>query len=158
MIWNCASNDPFANHHSLLEVRSMHVKLALFGATAVLLSGCGNAQDKAEDRVEHAAQASAAAAGPAPVALGLSEAQLLDADLVDANNVELGDVQALARDGSGKVDRLLIEIEDSHPDKFVHVPIAGLTTAQRGTDMDVVTKMTKQQLAALPAVDLNAAK
>jgi hypothetical protein len=60
------------------------------------------------------------------------------------------------RDESGKVDRLLVEVEDSNPDRNVHIPVAGLKTAVRGTDTDLSTTMTKQQLAALPEVKLPA--
>lgn len=130
--------------------------LALVCSAAALLSACSDKNDAAEDRMEQAAEASAAKAGPAPVALGLSEAQLLGADLVDAKGVELGDVAGVARDASGKVDRLLVEIEDSNPDRFVHVPVAGLTTVAQGSDTNVATKMTAQQLAALPTVKLPA--
>ncbi len=125
-----------------------------------LLAACndrGDADDRAEDRMEQAAEASAAAAGPAEAALGLSERQLLDADLVGPDGVELGDVQAVLRGADGKVDRLLVEIEDSHPDKYVHVPVAGLKVVQQGADRDISTTMTQQQLAALPAVSLPAA-
>jgi len=51
-------------------------------------------------------------------------------------------------------EQLLIEIEDSHPDKFVHVPVAGLQVVRKGNDTDLSTTMTKEQLNALPAVDL----
>lgn len=122
--------------------------------SAVLLAACNNARDAAEDKVERDAEASAVAAGPADVALGLSEAQLLDADLRGPNGVELGDVVQIVRGADGKVDRLLIEIEDSNPDRFVHVPIAGLATIPRGDDTDLSTSMTRAQLMALPEVKL----
>lgn len=126
-------------------------------AAAILslpLAACNDANDKAEDQLERNAEASAQSAGPAQAALGLSEAQLLNADLVDGAGIELGDVAQVLRDTSGKVDRLLIEIEDSNPDKFVHVPIAGLGTVARGTDTDLTTTMTMAQLNALPSVAL----
>lgn len=120
------------------------------------LAGCGNAQDRAEDRVEATAEANAAAAGTAVAALGLTERQLLDADLVTPGGVELGDVTAVLRNATGEVDRLLVEIEDSDPDRFVHVPIAGLTPVTRGDDTDLSTTMTAAQLAALPDAPLQA--
>lgn len=121
-----------------------------------LLSACNDANDAVEDKMEREAEASASAAGPAEVALGLNEAQLLDAELIGPNNVELGNVAQVVRDDAGKVDRLLVEVEDSNPDKYVHVPIAGLKTVVRGTDTDLSTTMTKAQLDALPAVTLPA--
>lgn len=116
-----------------------------------LLAACNDA----EDRMERAAETSAEAAGPAEAALGLSEAQLLDAELVDPNGIELGDVESVSRDANGNVDRLLIEIEDSNPDRFVYIPIDGLSTIVRGDDVDLQTTMTRNDLLALPEVQLN---
>ena len=130
--------------------------LILLACSTALLAACSDRNDAAEDKLERSAEASAAAAGPAPVALGLNEAQLLSAELVGANGVELGDVAQVVRGTDGNVDRLLVEIEDSHPDRYVHVPIAGLKTVVRGTDTDLSTSMSKAQLAALPEVKLPA--
>ena len=49
---------------------------------------------------------------------------------------------------------LLIEIEDSNPDRFVAVPVAGLTTVAAGDDTDLATSMSREQLAALPDAQL----
>jgi len=117
--------------------------------STVLLAACDR-PDEQDDRIEAAAEASAVAAGPEPAAFGLSEAQLLDADLVDANRVELGSIEGVVRDASGEVHRLLVEIEDSNPDRFVEVPVEGLATLLAGDDTDLSTSMTKEQLAALP--------
>ena len=125
-------------------------------ASAALVGACSDRNDAAEDKLERSAENSAAAAGPAPAALGLSEAQLLDAELVGAGGIELGDVAQVLRGADGRVDRLLVEIEDSNPDRYVHVPIAGLKPVVRGTDTDLSTTMTKAQLAALPEVKLPA--
>jgi len=129
------------------------VLLALAGS-AVLLAACDDPADESEDRIEAAAEASAAEAGSEPVALGLSEAQLLEADLIGPNRVELGSVEGVLRNSAGEVDRLLIEIEDSNPDRFVAVPVAGLTTVAAGDDTDLTTSMTREQLAALPDAQL----
>jgi len=69
--------------------------------------------------------------------------------VVSADGAELGDVAQVLRDGSGKVERLLLEIEDSNPDRYVYIPVAGLKTVIRGPDTDLSTTMTKQQLMAL---------
>ena len=61
------------------------------------LAGCNDQNDAAEDKLEREAEASAAAAGPIEAALGLSEAQLLGADLLGPNNIELGDVARVER-------------------------------------------------------------
>lgn len=133
--------------------------VSLTGVTA-MLSACSSpaeqAQDKAEDRIENVAENSAAVAGNSIVALGLTERQFLDAELVDARGMELADVMAVVRAASGAPEKLLVEIEDSNPDRFVHVPIEGLVPKQDGDGWDLVTNLTKAQLAALPAVSLTA--
>lgn len=134
----------------------MKIALIALAASTALISACTDANEAAEDKMERDAEASAIAAGPTEVALGLNEMQLLDAELIGADGTELGDVAALAHGGDGKVDRLLIEIEDSNPDRFVHVPVADLKTVVRGDDTDLSTTMTKAQLAALPEVKLPA--
>src|SRR5690606_31454746 len=130
--------------------RRPFVRLLVLCLAGSLLAGCGDSAADQEDRIEQAAETSAAAAGPEPVALGLSEAQLLEADLVGTDRVELGSVESVLRNAEGTVDRLLIEIEDSNPDRFVEVPIAGLTTVAAGDDTDLSTTMTMDQLTALP--------
>lgn len=135
----------------------MKPTLALLAGATALLAACNNSStDAAEDRVEDAAEAAAAAAGPTPAALGLTEAQLLDADLLSTAGAELGDVVTLLRAADGSVDRLLIEIEDSNPDRFVEVPVQGLVVLTRGDDTDLVTTRTAADLAALPAATLPA--
>ena len=132
---------------------------SLTGVTA-LLAACSSpaeqAQDKAEDRIENVAENSAATGGSSVLALGMTEHQFLDAELVNANGTELGDVMAVVRGASGAPEKLLVEIEDSNPDKFVHVPLDGLKPRHIGDDWDLVTTMTKAQLDALPAVSLTA--
>lgn len=129
--------------------------LALLACSTFALAACGQSADEetrdlAEERLEYQAEASAVAAGPTEAALGLSEAQLLDADLRGPNDVDLGDVEAVLRNSEGAVDRLVVEIEDSNPDRFVEVPVAGLVPVVRGNDTDLSTTMTREQLAALP--------
>jgi len=119
-----------------------------------LLSACSDPQDEAEDRMEDQADASAAASGTAEAALGLSEAQLLDADLIDASGADLGDVESVLRNASGQVDRLLVEVEGPDPDRYVEIPTAGLTTRVEGDDTDLVSTMTTADLDALPAATL----
>jgi hypothetical protein len=132
-------------------------KILIALAPLVLVAGCGdNANEAAADRMEDNAEANAAAAGATPVALGLSEAQLIDATLVGGNNVELGDVNSLVRGPSGAVEGLVVEVEDSNPERHVQVPISGLTVVTRGTDTDLSTTMTKEQVAALPEAKLPA--
>ena len=123
---------------------------------AALLAACNDKNEAAEDKLERAAETSATVAGPLPAALGLSEAQLLEADLVGADGKELGDVAQVLRDADDKVDRLLVEIDGIGPDRYVHVPVQGLKPVVRGTDTDLETSMTKADLMALPEVQLPA--
>lgn len=124
----------------------------------VALTACESAAEKqadaTEDRIEQQADASAAAAGAAPAALGLSEVQLLDADLVAADGTDLGDVQQVRRNSAGNVEGLLIEVENSNPDRYVVVPITGLITRVQGGDTDLQTSMTAAELAKLPDATL----
>lgn len=91
-----------------------------------------------------------AAVDAAPAALGLSEAQLLDADLIAADGTDLGDIEQVRRNAAGEVDGLIVEIENSDPDRFVIVPLTGLTTRTQAGDTDVQTNTTAADLAKLP--------
>jgi hypothetical protein len=119
-----------------------------------MLSACSDQQDQAEDQLEAQSESSAAAAGNAEAALGLSEAQLLDADLIDATGADLGDVEAVLRNAGGQVDRLLVEVDGPEPDRYVEIPVEGLTTRAEGNDTDLVSTMTAADLEALPAASL----
>lgn len=129
--------------------------LILIAAPFGLLVACSDANEAAEEKLEKAAETSATLAGPVPAALGLSEAQLLDADLVDVDGNELGEVAQVLRDSDQKVDRLLVELEGPG-DRYVHVPIFGLKPVVKGSDTDLQTTMTKARLDALPEVKLPA--
>lgn len=117
------------------------------GLVAVLalatLSACESAAEKHAD-------ASTTTARTAPAALGLSEAQLLEADLVTADGTELGDVEQVRRSASGTVESLLIEIENSDPERYVLVPLNGLRTRVDGDDTDLQTTLTTADLMAMP--------
>lgn len=91
-------------------------------------------------------------AAAADGALGLTEAQLRDADLVDAAGLDLGDVEDVVRGEDGAIIGLLVEIEDTNPDRYVQVPLEGLEPVQRGDDIDLRTTATRENLLALPEV------
>src|SRR3546814_1199340 len=74
-----ASSDAFKAQQQKGTV--MRTPLILAGAT-LLLSACGDKNEAAEEKLERAAETSATVAGPVPAALGLSEAQLLDAEKI----------------------------------------------------------------------------
>ena len=128
--------------------------LATAACAAALLAGCNN--EAATPAATDAATETAAATPAAPAtgwdraALGLREQQLLEADLLGIDGVELGSIEGLLTGADGRVDRLLVEVDDSDPDRFVAVPVQGLTVLTRGSDIDVVSTMTVAQLAALP--------
>jgi hypothetical protein len=146
---------------SFIEEQPMiHVRLVALPILLCALAACESQAeqqaDATEDRIEQQADASALAAGDTVAALGLSEAQLLDADLVSADGTDLGDVEQVRRGANGAVGGLLISIENSDPDRYVVVPVDGLTTRPDGDDIDVQTTMTAQDLAALPDATLDA--
>ncbi len=135
----------------------MKTLLAATVCSAALLAGCNNNAGNDTAATETAAATDvAAAASPTPaqdwdrVALGLREPQLLSADLLGIDGVELGEVKGVLRGADGRVDRLLVEVADSDPDRFVEVPVQGLTALTRGSDIDVVSTLSVAQLAALP--------
>ena len=132
----------------------MRPLIMILGPLSVL-TACADKNETAEEKVEKAAETSATVAGAVPAAIGLSEAQLLDADLVDADGRELGEVVQVLRDRDEKVDRLLVEL-DGPGDRYVHVPILGLKPVTKGDDTDLRTTMTKARLEALPDVKLPA--
>ena len=113
--------------------------------------------DRMEDQVEMQADQSAAAAGNTEAALGMNEAQLIDADLVASDGTDLGDIELVRRDAAGAVSGLVVELDDTDPDRWVEIPMDGLTTRADGDDMDVQTAMTAAELAALPDVDMGTA-
>lgn len=132
--------------------------LAAAICAATLVAGCNNAgtdttADQAADTAQATPPAVATPTEPADwnrVALGLREAQLLGADLLGVDEAELGEVRSLLTGPDGRVDRLLVEIDESDPDRFVEVPVAGLTVLTRGSDIDLVSTMTAAEFAALP--------
>lgn len=128
-------------------------------AAALSLAACESQAeqdaDAVEDAIEQEADASAAAAGTEEAALGLSEGQLLEADLVAADGTDLGDIEQVRRNAAGAVEGLLVEIEDSDPERYVVVPIDGLTTRADGADTDLQASMTAEELAGLPDAELD---
>lgn len=138
----------------MIATRQHLCVLVLATCSAALLAACSDRNEAAEEKLERAAETSATVAGPLPAALGLSEAQLLDADLVGADGKELGEVSQVLRDTDDKVDRLLVELDGVGPDRYIHVPVHGLKVVVHGTDTDLETSMTKAELAALPEVRL----
>lgn len=142
------------NHFT--EINMNRAPFAIVPLAALALAACDSeAEQRAElteDRIEQQAEQSAATAGDQIAALGLTERQLLDAELVAPDGTELGDVEQVRRDATGAVTGLLVEIEDSEPDRYVEVPLDGLRVTEGGvlSDANLQTEMTAQELAAMP--------
>ena len=142
-------------------MKNRKLALVALAASTAMLAACGDTaaeqeQDRLEDQVEMQADQSAVAAGNEEAALGMTEAQLIDADLVTADGTELGEIETVRRDDAGMVSGLLVELEGT-PDRWVEIPMADLTTRADGSDMDVQTSMTAEDLAALLDADMGAA-
>ncbi|MEL7730547.1 PRC-barrel domain-containing protein [Citromicrobium bathyomarinum] len=127
-------------------------KFAAIPLAALALTACESQAeqeaDLAEDQMEAQAEQSAAEAGNEEAALGMTEAQLLDAELVDADGNELGEIEQVNRNAMGTVDGLVVELEGT--DRYVVVPMRNLVAHSDGDDQDVRTTRTAKQLAALP--------
>ncbi len=128
----------------------------LTAAASIALTACGNGQPTATPA------AGTAAPAPAPVAaqttnmaepvlaLGLTRRQLEDAELLDATGAEIGEVERVVTDASGAVTGLLVEIEDTTPDRYVTIPLDGLTVVTHGDDNDLRSTHTRAALVAMP--------
>jgi hypothetical protein len=145
--WNENEADWLVDHNDPRRLTMRFFAAASLPLFALGLAACGSDADRE-------AEQSAAASGDAVAALGLTERQLLDADLVSANGADLGDVEQIRRGAGNTVEGLLVEIEDSNPDRYVVVPITGLATRKSGGDTDLQTKMTADELRALPDAQL----
>ncbi|CAN7651650.1 PRC-barrel domain-containing protein [Phenylobacterium sp. LjRoot225] len=89
-------------------------------------------------------------------ALGLTRHQLEDADLVDAQGREIGEVEKLVVGPNGNVTGLIVEIDqrDPTPDRRVQIPLTGLKSVpERGDpgDHNIQTQRSVAELLALPA-------
>ena len=128
-------------------------------SAAVLLAACSQPPTKpvrTPAAAPGAASPPTAAAGtPAAPAgamsLGLTVAQLENADLITPAGVDLGDVQRVDMDASGVITGLIVEPEGEGGPRWVRVSLDGLTPRQEGDDYDLVSNMTLAQLKALPA-------
>jgi len=80
-------------------------------------------------------------------------AQVEDADLVDSQGREAGDVEHVLLDGAGKPTAVVLELDRPGADKLVSVALADIEIAPEPGDKDdfiVRSKLTKAQLLALP--------
>jgi len=133
--------------------------LTAASVAALMLAACG------DNRTDDVVQSPAPGAQPTPVtetradaatadaalAFGMSRSQLEDADLLSSDNTDLGDIETLVLDASGKLTHVVVELEG--PDDIkVQVPVDQVRGLARnnGADKDLTTDLTVQQLAALP--------
>lgn len=121
--------------------------VAFAGSAALLLWACDAGTAPVQQPAEQSAATSAEAASGA---LGLTERQLRDAALLDAQGREIGDVEGVVRGADRAVAQLLIEIEDSDPDRYVLIPLDGLQVDRTRGDADIKSSLTREDLMALP--------
>lgn len=138
------------------------IRTALLSAAAVGLLAVAACSDNTTDDV---VQAPAPGAAPAPVsetraetaqttaalAFGMTRAELEDADLLSAQNTDLGDVDALVLDPAGAVTHVVVELEGPG-DRKVAVPLAQVRSLaeDNGAHKNLVTDLTAAQLTAMP--------
>lgn len=125
-------------------------------AIAATLPACSeNNPDAANNQTKSGNTAAESTVPAAPVqqgALGLTMGQLSEAEILNANGIEIAEVERVITNSSGAVTKLLVEIEDSNPDRYVELALDGLTPAQQGDDWDLQSTLTKEDLMALPEV------
>ncbi|QQN75063.1 PRC-barrel domain containing protein [Croceicoccus sp. YJ47] len=126
-------------------------RIVALASAPLLLAACGG--NDAEDQ-NAAAPADTMATDTATIpatdpsaeaALGMTEMQLMDADLVDAAGEDLGDVEGVVRDASGTVTALNVERDGG----MVAVPLDSLTRMDIDGEMDVQTTLSPEELDAL---------
>lgn len=124
-------------------------------AIAAVLSACSDNNPPSEtnqNMAENTADRTVADASGQGGALGLTMKQLGDAEILNASGIEIGEVERVITDSSGTVTHLLVEIEDSDPDRFVEIPLEGLTPKQVDDDWELESNLTREDLLALPEV------
>lgn len=99
--------------------------------------------------------APAAYAQTAPGPLGLTAEQLDDADLLDPQGREIGEVENLMLGANGDVVGVIIEIDQRtpKPDRRVVVELSSLRAVPDPTDpgeFNVQSSQSREQLLALP--------
>ncbi|QQV77981.1 PRC-barrel domain-containing protein [Sphingomonas aliaeris] len=124
--------------------------VVLMATTTVLLMGCGNNEAARADSATAANSSAPAAAQQPTIALGLTREQLEDADILDTTGREIAEVEQVVMDSSGKVTGLLVEIDDTDPDRNVTIPLDGLVVVVQGHDRNLRGPLTRDQLLAKP--------
>lgn len=134
----------------------MNRSLIAAASLAALLAACSEQKKEPAPVAEPAVVAPTPAAATAgvtrnePMALGLTAAQFEDADLMSATGVDLGDVERVDVDSMGKATGLIIA-PTGPGERWVRLPLTGLTIKADGDDHDVITTLTLEEVKALPA-------
>ena len=128
------------------------------GAAALLAGACNQPEETATTPADDTAMTdpmtpadTGMGAGTGDMTLGMTNAQLEDADVVSADGADLGDVERVVTDDTGQVTGLAVRVEGAADGEYVLLPTAGLTTRADGMDNDVQTTMTVEDLRGLPA-------
>ncbi|HUH09483.1 MAG TPA: hypothetical protein VLZ73_02935 [Brevundimonas sp.] len=118
----------------------MNRSLIVFASLAALLAACS----------EQKKETAPAAAEPEPMALGLKVSQFDGSNLLQTNGSDLGDVVRVDVNSEGKATGLIVA-PTGPGQRWVRLPLAGLTTKVDGPYHDVVTTLTWEEVKALPA-------
>jgi hypothetical protein len=92
------------------------------------------------------------ASGPG-TAFGLTTRQIEDAGLVDVTGKDLGDIHRVETDASGNIDAVIVEIDDTDPDRFVRLPLTRLTAVADGDGWNLRAATSRAELIELPQVE-----
>ncbi|WP_181705403.1 PRC-barrel domain-containing protein [Chthonobacter rhizosphaerae] len=74
--------------------------------------------------------------------------ELEEADVIGADDDELGEVEAILADGSNQVTAVVVDVEDD--DKEVVLQLSDVQASGEGDEKDIKVSMTAEQLAGLP--------
>jgi hypothetical protein len=118
-------------------------------AAAILVAACTPAADNRQQEPAESGNDMLDLGPVAEVALGLTDNQLREANLLDVNGQPIGNVEAAVRDSGGTATHLLVEIEDRGPARYVHVPLVGLEAVRVGDQWHVRSGLTRERLLAL---------
>lgn len=129
-------------------------------AAVLCLVGAAACSDRDDDVVQAPAPNAAsepvsetradAATTSAALAFGMTREQLEDADLLSADNTDLGDVETLVLNAQRRLTHIVIDLEGPG-DLEVLAPVGDLSSIDRNGEKDLTTQLTLAQLQALPA-------
>jgi hypothetical protein len=122
----------------------MSRSLIVLASVAALLAACS------EQKKEAPPAAPPAAMPDEPVALGLKASQFSGSNLLSTNGSDLGDVVRIDVNSAGRATGLIVA-PTGPGQRWVRLPLDGLTVKVDGPYHDVVTPLTWEEVKALPA-------